>query len=88
MSSLGLTWIYGKPDNESFKDWLEEVQYNATSSITGAIGSTSQERIYNELGLETLPDRRWFRKMTLFYKIVKNLAPKYLQIYLSPQVLN
>ena len=80
--------IYDKPDNESFKDWVEKVQYNAALAITGAIRGTSRERIYNELGLESLADRRWYRKMTFFYKIVKNLAPKYLQSYLLPQALN
>ena len=80
--------IYDKPDNKSFKDWVEKVQYNATLAITGAIRGTSRECIYNELGLEFLADRRWYRKMTFFYKIVKNLAPKYLQSYLLPQALN
>ena len=53
--------IYDKPDNESFKDWVEKVQYNAALAITGAIRGTSRERIYNELGLESLADRRWDR---------------------------
>ena len=67
--------IYDKFDNEAFKDWLEKIQL-------GAIRGTSWERIYNELGLQSLFDRRWYRKMTFFYKIVKNLVPKYLQSYL------
>ena len=29
--------IYDKPDNESFKDWLEKVQYNAVLAVTCAI---------------------------------------------------
>ena len=79
--------IYDKPDSKSFKDWVEKVQYNAALAITGAIRGTSRERIYNGLGLESLANRRWYRKMT-FYKIVKNLAPRYLQSYLLPQALN
>ena len=55
--------IYDKPDNESFKDWVEKVQYNAALPITCAIGGTSRERFYNELGLESLADRRWCREM-------------------------
>ena len=50
--------IYDKPDNESFKDWVEKVQYNAALAIRGVIRGTSRERIYNELGLESLADRR------------------------------
>ena len=76
--------IYDKPDNESFKDWVEKVQYNAALVITDAIRNASRERIYNELILESLADRRWYRSMTFFHKIVKNLAPKFLQSYLLP----
>ena len=72
--------IYDKPD--------DKFQHNAALTITGAIRGTLRERIYNELGLESLADRRWYRKMTFIYKIVKNLAPKYQQGYLLPQVLN
>ena len=80
--------IYEKTDNESFRDWVEKLQYNGPLAITGAIRGTSQERIYNKLGLESLADRRWYRKTTFFYKIVKNLAPKHLQSYLLLQALN
>ena len=78
--------IYDNPDNESFKDWVEKVQYNV--ALSGAIRGTSRERIYNELCLESLVDRRWYRKKAFFYKIVKNLSPKYPQRYLLPQTLN
>ena len=75
--------IYDKTDNESFKDWVEKVQYNAALQITDGIRDTSQERIYNKLGLVSLADWRWYRKMTFSDKIVKNLVPKYLQSYLK-----
>ena len=39
---------------------IERVQYNATLAITGAIKGTSQQKIYNKLGLESLCLRRWF----------------------------
>ena len=54
--------IYDKPCNGTFKGKLEAVQYNACLAITGAIKGTSRERLYRELGLETLNDRRWSRK--------------------------
>ena len=79
---------YDKPDNESFKDWVEKVQYNAALAVTGAFRGTLRERIYNELGLQSLADRRWYSMVTFFYNIVKNLAPKYLQSYVLPEVLN
>ena len=48
---------------------LEAVQYNATLAIIGAIRGTSRIKIYQELGLESLKSRRWFRRLHYFYKI-------------------
>ena len=53
--------IYDQPNNESFCNLVERVQYNAASAITGVIKGTSQLKIYNELGIESLKFRRWFR---------------------------
>ena len=44
----------------------------------GAIRGTSTGKIYNELGLETLEKRRWYRKLGYFYKVYKSHSPKYL----------
>ena len=38
-------------------------------AITGAIQGTSPERLYRELGLESLTDRRWIRKLVFFIKL-------------------
>ena len=51
--------IYDKPFNESFKRKIEIVQYKAALVITGVIKGTSCDRLYQELGLESLADRRW-----------------------------
>ena len=74
--------IYDQPNNDSFINKLESVQYNASLAITGAIKGTSKERLYEELGLESLSKRRWYRRMCLFWKIINNSAPKYLTILL------
>ena len=34
--------------------------------------------LYQELGIEHLRSRRWFRKLCLFYKIIKSKSPPYL----------
>ena len=52
-------------------------------AITGAIQGTSPERLYRELGLESLTDRRWIRKLVFFYKTVNGLSPKYLSRHLN-----
>ena len=75
--------IYDKPRTESFKDKLEMVQYNAALVIAGAIKGTARDRIYRELGLESVAERRWSRKIFFFHKIINGLLPVYLQSYIS-----
>ena len=76
--------IYDKQLNESLKKKIESVQYNAALIITGAIKGTCRDKIYQELGLESLADRRWSRKLIFFHKIILGLQPSYLQNYLTP----
>ena len=51
--------------------------------ITGAIKVTSRENLYNELGLQTLCERRHCHKLIFFYKIVNGLLPNYLRSHLE-----
>ena len=48
-------------------------------AVTGAWKGTSLNKIYDELGWETLTDRRWFRRLDQFYKIRNDLTPEYLR---------
>ena len=70
--------VYDKPDNETFIDKIEKAQYDAALAVTGAIRGTSREKLYAELGIESLKFRRWFRKLACFYKIQSTELPKYL----------
>ena len=54
---------------------IENVQYRACIAITGAIQGTSRELLYCELGLESLTDKRWIRRLVFFKKIVNGLSP-------------
>ena len=63
--------IYDQPENESFSSKIESVQYNASLAITGAIKGTSQEKLYQELDLESLRSTRWLRCMCCFYKLIE-----------------
>ena len=54
------------------------MQYKVALAITGAIQGTSRERIYQELGLESLRARRWCKRLSCMFKIVKEEAPNYL----------
>ena len=46
--------------------------------ITGAIQGTSRDKIYQELGLETLKSRRWYERLSCMFKIMNEEAPNYL----------
>ena len=56
---------------------LESVQYSAALAITGAWRGTSREKLYAELGWESLCSRRWSRRLTLFYKMINGMSPVY-----------
>ena len=62
----------------------EPVQYNSALTITGAIKGTSKEKLYHELGLESLKDRRWIRRMLYLYKIISTKLPPYLYELIPP----
>ena len=59
------------------------VQYNVALAIAGAIKGKSRDRIYRELGLESLAEGRWSRKIFFFHKIINGLLPVYLQSCIS-----
>ena len=70
--------IYDKHNNESFKSKIE-----CSIALSGAIQVTSRERLYEELGLQSLANRRWYQKLIFFDKIVNRATPRYLNNYLS-----
>ena len=41
-------------------------------------GTSTEKKLYQELGLESLKSRRWFRKLCRFYKIFNERSPSYL----------
>ena len=61
--------IFDQAFNDSFHSKMESIQYKACLAITGAIQGSSKEKLYNELGLESLQSRRWMHKLCHFYKI-------------------
>ena len=68
--------IYSQPLNEFLSYIIETVQYEAQLAITGAIGESYQEKLYQESGLEHLHQRRWMRQLCLFYKAFHNKVLK------------
>ena len=47
-------------------------------AITGGIRSSSSEKLYQELGFESLQQCCWYRKICSLYKFFKNESPRYL----------
>ena len=57
---------------------IERVQYKAALIVSGCWQGTSQDTIYDELDWESLCDRRWTCRLSIFYKISNGFAPSYL----------
>ena len=63
---------------------IERIQYHAASAITGTWQGSSRTKLYEELGWESLTDRRWLRRLIQFYKIHNNMTPQYLKNNIPP----
>ena len=70
--------VHDQAYNALFPQKLELLQYNAFLAITGAIRGTSRDKLFEELGLESLQLCHWFRKLSCFYKLFKSEHPHYL----------
>ena len=62
----------------NFCEKLESVHYKAMLVIAGDIQGTSRDKIYQELGLEILKYRRWYKCLSCMFKIINEKAPNYL----------
>ena len=82
--------IYHTPLIESLFDsssrlsyWMnqvERIQYQAALAVTGTWKGTNTDKIYEELGWESLTKRRWFRRLVQLFKIQSGQTPDYLKI--------
>ena len=70
-------WQLGGVLNSLMND-VEKVQYQAALAVTGAWQGSSRSKLYEELGCESLSDRRWCRRILHIHKIVNNKTPVYL----------
>ena len=52
---------------------LESIQYQAGLAVTGAWKGSNTQKIYNELGWESLNHHRYFRRITQFLKIMNGI---------------
>ena len=75
--------IYDKAYNSSFHQNLEKIQYNSALAITGAIRGTFKEKLYQELGLESLEKRQWYWKLIFIRSLTSNLLHTFSTQYYS-----
>ena len=57
----------------------ERIQYQAALAVTGAWQGSSRSKLYEELGWESLSERRWCRRILQLHKIVITKMPSYLK---------
>ena len=76
--------IYNQPNLSFLANKIESVRCNTTFAIAGAIRGTSKEKLYQELGFESLKDRRWLRQLCYLYKIVSAKQLAYLYDLIPP----
>ena len=70
--------VYDQFSSDPFFNKLEIFQYNAALAIMGAIKGTSREKVFQELSLEYLQQRRRIRHLSLLYKAVSTKLPAYI----------
>ena len=58
---------------------VERIQYQAALAITGAWHGSSRSKMYDELGWESLSDRRKCRRSLQVHKIINNSTISYLK---------
>ena len=71
-SQLGLTLT-------SLMEKIEKIQYKAALAITGTWQGSNRTKLYEELGWESLSDRRWGRRILQIHKIISDNTPTYLK---------
>ena len=63
---------------------VERTQYIAVLTITGTWQGSNRSKLYEELGWESLSDRRWCRRILQIHKIKNNMSPSYIKDKLPP----
>ena len=78
--------IYHEPSKENINgqslskpmEEIEKVQYKAALLVSGAWKGSNRTKLYEELGQESLSDRRRIRRILQLHRIVNSQTPRYL----------
>ena len=68
------------------KKQLDDIHYEAARIITGGTKLCSHDNLLSGLGWDTLQERHTKHQLVIFYKILNNLTPLYLQDIVPPLV--
>ena len=79
-------WVRDNSPANVKKKQLDDIHYEAARFITGGTKLCSHDKIISDLGWDSLQERRTKHKMVIFYKILNNLTPPYLQDFVPPLV--
>ena len=58
--------IYDQTFKTPLKQKTETIQHDAALATTGKIRGFSMEKLYQKLGIETLQQEHWYRKLCCF----------------------
>ena len=64
---------------------IDKIQYQTALAVAGAWQGSNRSQIYEEIGWESLSDRRMARRILQIYKIINVMTPSYLKEKL-PQI--
>ena len=78
VADLNKTSIFTNKPSNSLMEKIESIQYQAALIVTGAWQGSSRIKLYDDLGWESLQDRRSARKLCLLYEVQKTNFPVYL----------
>ena len=77
--------VWDNCSNEA-KRQLDSIHHEAARIITGGTKPCSLEKLLADLGWDSMQERRTKHKLVIFYKIINNLTPNYLQEFVPPLV--
>ena len=67
---------------------VEQIQYQGAIAVTGAWHGSNRLKLYEEIGWETLSDRRMSKQVLQIHKIIHGKTPGYLRAKLPPNRRN
>ena len=67
---------YFQSYNNTFHQKMESIQYNVALATEGNIRGSSGEKLYQELGLKSFKQQRWYKKLCYIFKLSKNKSSK------------